>query len=59
MTMILKRLLVVPFAMSCLAAAELPVREVILFKHGVGFYSRAGDVKAGCALGVACLPRFG
>lgn len=28
-------------------AAELPVREVILFKHGVGFYSRAGEVKSG------------
>ncbi|BDC51247.1 hypothetical protein F183_A35630 [Bryobacterales bacterium F-183] len=30
-----------------LAAAELPVKEVILFKHGVGFFSRAGEVKAG------------
>jgi len=28
-------------------AAELPVREVILFKHGVGFFSRAGELKAG------------
>jgi len=28
-------------------AAELPVREVILFKHGVGFFSRSGEVKAG------------
>jgi len=30
-----------------LQAAELPVREVILFKHGVGFFSRAGELKAG------------
>lgn len=30
-----------------LAAAELPVKEVILFKHGVGFFSRSGEVKAG------------
>lgn len=33
--------------LPALAAAELPVKEVILFKHGVGFFSRAGDVKAG------------
>ena len=41
------------FVVSCLlpsivaGAAELPVREVILFKHGVGFFSRSGEVKAG------------
>ena len=35
-------------AILCVAqAAELPVREVILFKHGVGFFSRAGELKAG------------
>ncbi len=28
-------------------AAELPVREVILFKHGVGYFGRAGNVKPG------------
>ena len=28
-------------------ATELPVREVILFKHGVGFFARVGDLKAG------------
>ncbi len=28
-------------------AAELPVKEVILFKHGVGFFSRQGDLRAG------------
>ncbi len=28
-------------------AAELPVREVVLFKHGVGYFQRSGDVKAG------------
>jgi hypothetical protein len=28
-------------------SAELPVREVILFKHGVGFFSRSGEVKGG------------
>lgn len=29
------------------SAAELPVKEVILFKHGVGFFARSGEVKAG------------
>lgn len=28
-------------------AADLPVHEVILFKHGVGFFSRSGDLNAG------------
>ena len=30
-----------------LAAAELPVREVILYKHGVGFFERLGTLGAG------------
>src|SRR5580698_2502908 len=35
-------------SLLCLTqAAELPVREVILFKHGVGFFSRSGELKAG------------
>jgi hypothetical protein len=28
-------------------AADLPVREVILYKHGVGYFERAGEVRAG------------
>ncbi len=28
-------------------AADLPIREVILYKHGVGFFERAGKVDAG------------
>lgn len=28
-------------------AAELPVRHVILYKHGVGFFERAGELAAG------------
>src|SRR5215470_3035852 len=28
-------------------AADLPVREVILYKHGVAYFERAGEVKAG------------
>lgn len=30
-----------------LPAAELPVREVILYKHGVGFFERSGSIPAG------------
>jgi hypothetical protein len=28
-------------------AADLPVREVILFKHGVGYFARTGELKPG------------
>lgn len=33
--------------MAASFAADLPVREVILYKHGVGFFERAGELKAG------------
>ncbi|MEO5926027.1 MAG: DUF4139 domain-containing protein [Bryobacteraceae bacterium] len=43
----LKRLpLFIPLAAN-LFAADLPIREVILYKHGVGYFSRAGDLPAG------------
>ncbi|HXI42238.1 MAG TPA: hypothetical protein VNH83_19805 [Bryobacteraceae bacterium] len=29
------------------AAADLPVREVVLFKHGVGYFARSGRLSAG------------
>jgi hypothetical protein len=29
------------------SAADLPIREVILYKHGVGFFERAGKLEAG------------
>jgi hypothetical protein len=32
---------------SLLLAADLPVREVILYKHGVGFFERSGELKPG------------
>ncbi len=37
------------FLLSAVLAfpAELPVREVVLYKHGVGFFERAGQVAAG------------
>ena len=34
-------------AAGILAAAELPVRQVILYKHGVAFFERSGDLAAG------------
>src|ERR1700733_5198613 len=30
-----------------LTAAELPVRQVVLYKHGVGYFARAGEVPPG------------
>jgi hypothetical protein len=32
---------------SVAAAAELPVKGVTLYKHGVGFFERSGELKAG------------
>jgi hypothetical protein len=44
----MKRFVPMIAVLLCAAqAAELPVREVILFKHGVGFFSRSGELKAG------------
>jgi hypothetical protein len=42
------RLLVGSLAFALLLpAAELPVREVVLYKHGVGFFERSGRLAAG------------
>ena len=38
---------IIATTMAVAQAADLPVREVILFKHGVGFFSRSGELKAG------------
>jgi len=38
--------LVGPAAMQIIAA-DLPIREVILYKHGVGYFERSGDLRAG------------
>lgn len=32
---------------ACAMAAELPIRTVILYKHGVGYFQRAGELAAG------------
>ena len=33
--------------LSCASAAELPVRQVVLYKHGVGYFERSGTLAAG------------
>jgi hypothetical protein len=38
--------LVVPASVQTMAA-DLPIREVILYKHGVGYFERVGDLRAG------------
>ncbi len=35
-------------SLACaVAAADLPVREVVLYKHGVGYFARSGHLDAG------------
>ena len=34
-------------ALTSLAGADLPVREVVLYKHGVGYFERSGHLAAG------------
>jgi len=46
--MILRRIALLPAALAMTAlAADLPVREVVLYKHGVGYFERAGDLGPG------------
>jgi hypothetical protein len=37
--------------LSCASAAELPVRQVVLYKHGVGYFERSGTLAAGESAG--------
>ncbi len=34
-------------ALQSVFAAELPVRKVILYKHGIGYFERGGEISAG------------
>jgi hypothetical protein len=44
----MKRIFVLPLTIVALAAAaELPVKQVVLYKHGVGFFERAGRLGPG------------
>ncbi len=46
--MIFRRTLSLPLALAVTAAAaDLPIREVILYKHGVAFFERAGQLNPG------------
>jgi hypothetical protein len=46
--MIFRLALSLPIALAMTAsAADLPIREVILYKHGVGFFQRAGELTPG------------
>lgn len=38
---------VVCLLVASLSAAELPVKKVILYKHGVGYFERVGEIPAG------------
>lgn len=39
---------ILPLALlATAAAAELPVRQVVLYKHGVGYFERAGQLRPG------------
>lgn len=40
------RVLLLAFTVTAFAA-DLPIREVTLFKHGVGYFMRSGDLSAG------------
>ncbi len=41
------RLVPAILAATSLVAAELPVKRVVLYKHGVGYFERAGEVPSG------------
>lgn len=42
----IKQFAAVLFAVN-LAAADLPIREIVLYKHGVGYFQRSGNLAAG------------
>ena len=43
----MRRIIAVLIFVVGAAAADLPVREVVLFKHGVGYFARSGRLGAG------------
>src|SRR5215471_2799083 len=44
----LRRIFWLPVSLAITASgADLPIREVILYKHGVGFFERSGELKPG------------
>src|SRR5437762_14195590 len=47
MTRTTSTLTVALFASALAVAADLPVRQVVLYKHGVGYFERSGQLAAG------------
>src|SRR6476620_11605620 len=47
MMSLFRTLLAVLSAVTAAAAADLPVRQVVLYKHGVGYFERAGQLGPG------------
>jgi hypothetical protein len=45
--MMLRSALWVPILTTLALAADLPIREVVLYKHGVAYFERSGDLKPG------------
>ena len=46
--MLLKQVMGLSVVLACGAcAAELPIRDVTLYKHGIAFFERSGELKAG------------
>jgi len=45
--LLLAQITLVLSAAVSMMAADLPIREVILYKHGVGYFERAGELRAG------------
>ena len=43
----MKQALAILLSAAMVQAADLPVTKVILYKNGVAYYERSGDVKAG------------
>ncbi len=43
----MRNLILVFAAAGAVAAADLPVREVVLYKNGIGYFRRAGELRAG------------
>jgi hypothetical protein len=45
--LLLAQITLVGSAAVHMMAADLPIREVILYKHGVGYFERSGELRAG------------
>ena len=45
--LLLAQIALVGSASMQMMAADLPIREVILYKHGVGYFERSGELRAG------------